>query len=63
MRRTKAAIHVQKCWRAFVERRKYARIRQATICIQAFTRGMFARTQYTTLRRNVKATIIQVFTR
>ncbi|XP_009945340.1 PREDICTED: unconventional myosin-Vb-like [Leptosomus discolor] len=51
LRRTRAAVLLQKTLRMVLARRSYLRTRQAAITIQAFARGMFARRLYQQLRR------------
>ncbi|KAM9620510.1 uncharacterized protein ACIBXB_020009 [Morphnus guianensis] len=46
LRRTRAAVTLQKTLRMVLARRSYLRVRRAVITIQAFARGMFARRLY-----------------
>lgn len=46
LRRSKAAVVLQKTVRMVLARRSYLRTRRAAVTIQAFARGMFARRLY-----------------
>lgn len=46
LRYSKAAVIIQKTYRMVVVRQLFLMIRQATITIQAFTRGTLARRRY-----------------
>ncbi|XP_072701511.1 uncharacterized protein [Ciconia boyciana] len=46
LRRTRAAVMLQKTLRTVLARRSYLRVRQAVITIHAFARGMFCRRLY-----------------
>lgn len=46
LRYSKAAVIIQKTYRMVVVRQLFLMIRQATIIIQAFTRGTLARRRY-----------------
>lgn len=50
LRRTRAAVTLQKSLRMVLAQRSYLRTRQAVITIQAFARGMFARRLYRRVR-------------
>lgn len=52
LRRTKAAIKVQKVIRAWLCRKKYSRIQAATQVLQRFYRGHLARKYTQALRKN-----------
>ncbi|XP_050955214.1 unconventional myosin-Va isoform X2 [Labeo rohita] len=58
-----ACIHIQKTIRCWLARKKYLRIRQATITLQKYTRGHQARCLCNTLRRTRAAVIFQKYTR
>lgn len=60
LRRTRAAIIIQKTVRMFVQRKKYLRTCRTVLGLQAKARGMWARQKYQHLRRNAAATVIQV---
>lgn len=55
----KACIHIQKTIRCWLARKKYLRIRQATITIQRYVRGHQARCLCESLRRTRAAVIFQ----
>ncbi|KAM9331037.1 unconventional myosin-Vb [Gastrophryne carolinensis] len=59
LRRTKAAICLQKQFRMIRIYQVYQRIRKAAITIQSFARGMFDRRAYRELLHQHKATVIQ----
>lgn len=46
LRRSRAAVVLQKTMRMVLARRSYLRTRRAAVTIQAFARGMFARRLY-----------------
>lgn len=60
LRRTRAAIIIQKTIRMFIQRKKYLRICRTVLGIQTFARGMWARQKFLQMRKNAAATIIQV---
>ncbi|XP_043532997.1 unconventional myosin-Va [Chiloscyllium plagiosum] len=59
LRRTRAAIIIQKYQRMYAAQQKFLRIRSATIIIQSFVRGFHGRRQYKAILREQKATILQ----
>ncbi|KAL7980035.1 hypothetical protein Chor_001303 [Crotalus horridus] len=59
LRRTKAAITIQKCQRMYATRKRYRRIRAATVTLQSYLRGYLARKKYHKMLWEHKATIIQ----
>ncbi|XP_065746063.1 unconventional myosin-Vb [Phocoena phocoena] len=59
LRRTRAAVVLQKQYRMRRAHQAYQRVRRATVVIQAFARGMFVRRIYHQVLREHKATIIQ----
>ncbi|XP_051659620.1 unconventional myosin-Vb isoform X2 [Manacus candei] len=63
LRRTRAAIILQKQFRMLRIRRAFQRVRNSTITIQAFARGMFARRTYHQILAEHKATILQKYAR
>ncbi|XP_069602893.1 unconventional myosin-Vb isoform X2 [Ranitomeya imitator] len=63
LRRTKAAICLQKQYRMIRVYRVYQRVRRATITIQSFTRGMFDRRVYREHLLQHKAKIVQKYLR
>ncbi|XP_056095174.1 unconventional myosin-Va isoform X1 [Rhinichthys klamathensis goyatoka] len=58
-----ACIHIQKTIRCWLARKKYLRIRQATITLQRYTRGHQARCLCNNLRRTRAGVIFQKNTR
>uniref|UniRef100_A0A8C1EYM0 Myosin VAb n=1 Tax=Cyprinus carpio carpio TaxID=630221 RepID=A0A8C1EYM0_CYPCA len=58
-----ACINIQKTIRCWLARKKYLRIRQATITLQKYTRGHQARCLCKTLRRMRATVIFQKYTR
>uniref|UniRef100_A0A8C1Y3A3 Myosin VAb n=1 Tax=Cyprinus carpio TaxID=7962 RepID=A0A8C1Y3A3_CYPCA len=58
-----ACINIQKTIRCWLARKKYLRIRQATITLQKYTRGHQARCLCKTLRRTRATVIFQKYTR
>ncbi|XP_073536575.1 unconventional myosin-Vb isoform X1 [Phyllobates terribilis] len=63
LRRTKAAICLQKQYRMIRVYRDYQRVRRAAITIQSFTRGMFDRRLYREHMLQYKAKIVQKYLR
>ncbi|XP_050185813.1 unconventional myosin-Vb [Myiozetetes cayanensis] len=63
LRRTRAAIVLQKQYRMLRILRAFQRVRKSTITIQAFARGMFARRIYHKILVEHKATILQKYAR
>ena len=63
LRKTKAAVSIQRNVRCFICRRRYQNLRKATVVLQACYRGGQARREYTKLREGAKATLIQRFAR
>uniref|UniRef100_A0A8C7YNI6 Unconventional myosin-Vc n=1 Tax=Oryzias sinensis TaxID=183150 RepID=A0A8C7YNI6_9TELE len=58
-----AAVVIQRHWRGYCMRQIYQAVCQATITIQAFTRGWMARKQYKKMMEAHKAMILQKYTR
>ncbi|KAM6229611.1 LOW QUALITY PROTEIN: unconventional myosin-Vb [Porphyrio hochstetteri] len=63
LRRTRAAIILQKQYRMLRIFRAFQRVRNATVTIQAFARGMFVRRMYHKVLTEHKATILQKYVR
>ncbi|XP_071436112.1 unconventional myosin-Vb isoform X2 [Pithys albifrons albifrons] len=63
LRRTRAAIVLQKQYRMLRILRAFQRVRNATITIQAFARGMLVRRRYHKILEEHKATILQKYVR
>ncbi|XP_075302633.1 unconventional myosin-Vb isoform X2 [Opisthocomus hoazin] len=63
LRRTKAAIILQKQYRMLRILRAFQRVRNTTVTIQAFARGMFVRRIYRKVLAEHKATILQKYAR
>ncbi|ELR63004.1 Myosin-Vb, partial [Bos mutus] len=59
LRRTRAAVVLQKQYRMRRALQAYQRVRRAAVVIQAFARGMFVRRIYHQVLREHKATVIQ----
>ncbi|NXV89576.1 MYO5A protein, partial [Calonectris borealis] len=59
LRRTRAAITIQKFQRMYVVRKRYQCMRAATIALQALLRGYMARNKYQMMLREHKSIIIQ----
>ena len=59
LRRTRAAVLLQRNARCLVHRRCYLKLRLAATTLQSVFRGKLARTRFTRLLRNSKAGIIQ----
>ena len=60
MRRTSAAIKIQKTWRGHTQRSTYLQLRDTTVRLQARARGLMARARHLQLVRNAKSIILQV---
>lgn len=52
LRRTRAAITIQKHWRMYVVRRRYKITRAATVVLQSYWRGYLARNRYRKVRHH-----------
>ncbi|KAK0678126.1 MYO5A protein, partial [Pygoscelis papua] len=59
LRRTRAAITIQKFQRMYVVRKRYQCMRAATLALQALLRGYMARNKYQMMLREHKSIIIQ----
>lgn len=59
LRQTRAAVRLQTCFRCFVQRRRYQRLRKLTVFLQTCYRGQRARQELTRRRREAKAKVIQ----
>ncbi|KAF7656344.1 hypothetical protein LDENG_00042780 [Lucifuga dentata] len=58
-----AAMVIQRRWRGYHMRQLYQLVRQASITIQAFTRGWMARKQYKKMMEEHKALVLQKYAR
>ncbi|XP_063277517.1 unconventional myosin-Vb isoform X2 [Prinia subflava] len=63
LRRTRAAVVLQRQYRMLRMRRAFLRVRSAALTIQAFARGMFVRRIYHQVLREHKATVLQRYVR
>ena len=59
IRRNNASIKIQKTYRMYLQRKKYNKIRKATITIQNAIQQKKSKSQLAVLRKNQFATILQ----